>query len=67
MKTFFFGDHLNLGRKTDLIWVKSNQNLGQGRLMLFPSSKTAPHLLQIPGYAPTYTLFFYEAYVKNLH
>ena len=46
MKTFsflfFFEDHLNLDRKTDSIRVRSNENLGQDRLMLFPASKTAP-------------------------
>ena len=31
--------------------MKTNQNLGQDRLMLFPASKTAPPM-QIPGYAP---------------
>ena len=41
MKTFFL-DQLNLGRKTVLILVKTNQNLGQDRLILFPASKTAP-------------------------
>ena len=40
-KTFFSGVHLNLGFKTDSIWVKINENLGQDRLMLFPASKTA--------------------------
>ena len=35
--------------------MKTNENLGQDRLMLFPASKTAPPL-QIPGYAPA-TIF----------
>ena len=42
VKTFFFWDHLNLGSKTDLFWVKSNENLVQDLLMLYPASKTAP-------------------------
>ena len=39
---FNFGDHLNLGLKIDSICVKTNENLGQDRLMLVPASKTAP-------------------------
>ena len=38
----FFWVHQNLDRKTDSIWVKTDQNLGPDRLMLFPASKTAP-------------------------
>ena len=49
--SFFFGDHLNLDRKT--IRVRINENLGQDCLMLFPASKTAPlPPIQIPGYEP---------------
>ena len=39
---FFFGDHLHLDGETDSIWVKTDQNLGQDPLMLFPASKSAP-------------------------
>ena len=52
-KTFlFFGNHQNLDIKIDLIQVKTDQNLGQDRLMLFPSYKTPPPPSQILGYAP---------------
>ena len=37
----FFGNQLNLDTKTDSIWLKTDQNLGQNRLMLIPASKTA--------------------------
>ena len=45
LKTFFYylGDHPNLDKKNDSIWVNTNQNLGQDRLMLFAASETAPH------------------------
>ena len=39
----FFGDHQYLDTKTDSVWLKTDQNLGQDCLMLFPASKTAPH------------------------
>ena len=55
VKSFFiFGDHQYLDTKTDSICLKTDQNLGQDRLMLFPASKTV-HPLQIPGYAPEFT------------
>ena len=34
--------------------MKTNQNLRQDRLMLFPASNTAPPPMQIPGYAPRF-------------
>ena len=50
---FFFGDQFKFDRKTASIWLKTDQNLGQDRLMLFPASKKASPL-QIPGYAPAF-------------
>ena len=38
----FIEDHPNLDRKIVSISVKTSENLGQDRLMLFPASKTAP-------------------------
>ena len=38
----FFGYHLKFDRKTVSIWLQTDQNLGQDRLMLFPASKKAP-------------------------
>ena len=54
MKTFFFGDHLNLTEKPpQLILFKSYENLSQVRLGLDQTSKKAPPpLLPNPGYAP---------------
>ena len=43
----FFGDHLNLDRKT--VWMKTNHTLGQNLSILFLAPKTAPPI-QIPGY-----------------
>ena len=39
---FSAGDHLNFDRNADSIWMQTNQNLGQVRLLLFPASTTPP-------------------------
>ena len=44
---------IEFDRKTASIWFKTDENLGQVRLLLFPASKKAPSpSLEIPGYAP---------------
>ena len=49
----FFGDRLNLDCKTDSICVKTDQNLGEDRLILFPASELAPDCkflaMRLPG------------------
>ena len=52
VKTFVFGEHLILTKKNASIWFKTDENLGQVRLLLFSPLKKAPSPLQNPGYAP---------------
>ena len=53
---FFFGrNHLNLAGKTTSISVKTNQNLGQDRVILCLASKRPPPPIHIPGYATVAT------------
>ena len=48
----FFWRSLDFNRKTASIWFKTDENLGQVRLLLFSPLKKAPLPLRNPGYAP---------------
>ena len=48
----FFWRSPNFDTKSASIWFKTDENLGQVCLLLFPAFKKAPSPLRIPGYAP---------------
>ena len=65
VKTLFFGDHLpDFDRKTASISFKTDESLGQVRVLLFSASKKAPPPLRILGYAPDCNAFI-KLYFSN--